>query len=84
MENQNETKLDAQGNSINPVLSDSSLFRYKYLKSWCEQCIVDYPEIITKAKSGTDFYVQLFNIWTPDVQKAMRDLILEIRPDLKK
>lgn len=62
----------------------STNFRYKYLKSWCKQCLVDNPEIITKCGKGTDLYTQLFNIWTTDVQEAMRELILEIRPDLKK
>jgi hypothetical protein len=52
---------------------------YKLLENWLTQCLVDNPDIITQSEKPVQVYDRLFDLWVPDCQKMLKELITDAR-----
>lgn len=52
--------------------------RYMLLKNWMYKALADHPEIIKESFSSIDVYQKLNDLWLEDVQKAMKELAIEM------
>ena len=49
-----------------------------FLRQWLAKTIAEQPELVKLNTNPTAFYLALFEIWSKDIQEAMKSLSKEV------